>query len=202
MIYEKRYGKTQSNVGAGQNKEINLAVAIPNDLPFRPIDVCPRWEIKEFFDENDRLIGTLMPPSYKSRSFEISYFAKIRIRHDNINDEPGFSAEIPIRFEQCIQPRITLEHIEDDFDLIDFHSNAKELARQQSQVTQQMQSQLIVEQIDTSKPGKQAQTFAVGMPGKYTLIKIFSDRWREQEQRFDDRQTSGLGWIEIYHMSN
>jgi hypothetical protein len=133
MIYQKRFEKDYIDIKAHASKELNLIVAIPNDLPFRPIDVCPRWEVKEFFDENDRLISQLMPPSYKSRSFEIFYFAKVRVAHDGMFGEPAYCEPLMIRLDQCVEQRIHVKKIEDDFDTIEYQKDPVELPPQDKQ---------------------------------------------------------------------
>ena len=61
-VFEKRWTQSQVGVSKSERKTIMLSVAVPNTLPFAPNDVCPRWEVKEFFDEQDKMIANLMPP--------------------------------------------------------------------------------------------------------------------------------------------
>lgn len=124
-VFEKKWNKDKLGVRRKERKTINLAVAIPNVLPFCPNDVCPRWEVKEFFDEQDRLIAIMMPPSYKSRSFEIFYFAKIKVVHDSMFTDPCYSEPVMLRFEQSNDRQVFLKEADDEFDQIDFDQPAQ-----------------------------------------------------------------------------
>lgn len=148
---------------------LELHLAIPNDLPFRPIDVCPRWEVNEFFDENDRLISQLMPPSYKSRSFEIFYFAKIKVAHDTVFGEAAYSEPIMLRMEQCVEQRIHVKRISDDFDDIDFAGteSSKNAFAKKEFVETSLLKPLVDDNKSKEMKNRQSDHFIVAKPCKY-----------------------------------
>ena len=185
-VFEKRWTQSQVGVGKSERKTIMLSVAVPNTLPFAPNDVCPRWEVKEFFDEQDKMIANLMPPSYKSRSFEIFYFFKIKVTHDSAFTDPSYSEPIPLRFEQSTDRQVMCQLADNDFDTIDFTDKivARPFVPKKSLTMQQFiqRDQGSDDQIMQAKPatdmGKQGKMhdpdLIIGNPSKCNSLTLSS----------------------------
>jgi hypothetical protein len=61
-----------------------------------------------------------MPPSYKSRTFEIFYFCKLKVTHDSAFSDPVLSEPVVLRFEQTVDKELFVNQVEDGFDAIEF----------------------------------------------------------------------------------
>jgi hypothetical protein len=93
---------------------------VPLELPFRSTDAVPKKEDpSKYFSDFDLSVAQLMPSSCKTKSFEITYQAKISIMHDQVIGKNRDSERFQLKFSQVRQEEIIVRRRTGSFDEIE-----------------------------------------------------------------------------------
>ena len=82
QVYQKTFESGQIKVQGNQKKTVTLSLAVPTELPFKSTDTVPKNEDPSaYFSKHDLAVTQILPPSCRTKYFDISYQGKISVIH-------------------------------------------------------------------------------------------------------------------------
>ena len=111
---------------AHENKHVRLHVLVPRELPFSSAKaVCKKEDFAKWISDNDTQVAHLMPSSCRCSLFEVSYYAKIKVKHATLFNKFKDSEKFHLNFYQCPLDATTIKRC-DSFDEVDLPGQQKQ----------------------------------------------------------------------------